>query len=761
MLTLEIRALFVRTRAALAPSVPSSVPVYPRGMSRHAIVACIALAACDRPVETPPQRLPDVTAPAIVPAVSARIFAGGRRSCVLRDGGVRCWGDANRGSLGPGVVMSSTTVPTAIPGLEGATSVALGESHGCAVMPDASVRCWGSDEYGALGNGGTTGESPAPVPVPGLTGVTQLAAYGSQTCALAGGRISCWGDRHGKSPLDLGLADIRQIALGNHHGCARGEREVLCWGANDHGQLGVAGGDRSSAAPVPGLTSPDEIAAAGDYTCARTGGAVSCWGAGDDAQLGDPARRDDPTPHAIPSLTDAAALALGPTHACALRSSNTVACWGGSDRSPFGYPRDCVENYTGQNLSPGTSGVMQVYCAAAMPVPGLTHVAALVHGLGHACALTRTGAIRCWGGSGYGELGNRDHGAHASAAPIDVLFPEPRDRTKSTRAVAVAAQGEWSCAVLDDHSVRCWGSSALGQLGPIIKNLSATPIAIPGLTDIADLALGAYHGCARTLTGGARCWGYNGNANLGDGTTDNRRDPITPINLPEIAALSASGDSTGAHTCALAKDGSVWCWGDNRYGQSLPGGPQHISPTRVPKLTGITQVVAGLGATCVLEKGVPLCWGILPTPLGRSVVAAPATIEGVDRLVEIGMGYQVACGRRDDDTIWCWGQRQDAGLAPTQVDVGGGARALAVGSYGAAALRIDGALISWGIESTTAPRSETQLPGLTRITTSGSHTCALDDQGRVHCLGWNMNGQLGNPDQGAGGESKVPTTVPL
>ncbi len=81
--------------------------------------------------------------------------------------------------------------------------------------------------------------------------------------------------------------------------------------------------------------------------------------------------------------------------------------------------------------------------------------------------------------------------------------------------------------------------------------------------------------------------------------------------------------------------------------------------------------------------------------------------------------------------------------------------------YGAAALRTDGTLLTWGIESTSAPITETILPGLTNISSSGSHTCALDDQGRVHCFGWNMNGQLGNPDQGTGGESKVPTLVQL
>lgn len=727
---------------------------------RRALALCTVLAACDRPAATPPQRVPEVAQP-LTTSTPTTVFAGGRRSCTLRDGGVRCWGDANHGTLGPGVVMSMSSVPTEVPGLVGATAVALGESHACALLPDATVRCWGSNEYGALGNPDITGDSPTPVAVPGLTGVTQLAAAANRTCALAGGTVSCWGDSQAKSPVPVpGLADIRQITLGDRHACARSDRDVLCWGSNDHGQLGRPG-PATDVAPVPGLGPVDELAAAGDTTCARKGGTVHCWGLNDDAQLGEPDRKDSPTPRQVPGLTDAAALALGPRHACALRTDATVTCWGGSDRGEFGFPRGCPEDRTGHSAHAGPSGVIMVYCAAPTPVAGLTDIVALAHGHGHACALDRAGALRCWGGSGYGELGNRDHGAGRSQTPVDVTFPAPRPTSAGTRAVEIGANGEWSCAALADRTVRCWGAGSLGQLGPDITTSSATPVEIPGLTDVAELALGGYHACARTRTNSVKCWGYNGSANLGDGTVEARREPVTPNGLPEVTALSASGDSVGAHTCALAKDATVWCWGANQSGQIVPGGPQNTPPIQLPGLTNITQVVAGLGATCVLEQGVPRCWGVLATAKGRTLVTTPTVVAGIDRLVEIGLGYQVACGRRDDDSVWCWGQRQDTDLAPTKLELGGQIRSLAVGSYGAAALRADGKLLTWGIENTKSPITETSLPGLTRITSSGSHTCALDDQGRVHCIGWNMNGQLGDPDMGAGGESKVPTTVPL
>ncbi len=735
-------------------------------------LACLALVgllgACDSSPatrRTPDPTTPDPTPPDATtqarPGVVTDVWAGGRRTCVARDGEIRCWGDAYHGALGPDVTMSTTSVPTVIPGLAGATAVALGESHGCAVMPDATLRCWGSDEYGALGKGGLGGDSPTPLAVRGLTGVTGVAAHGHQTCALAGGKVLCWGERSGKLPGVVdGLTGALQISLGEHHACARTERDVRCWGDNDHGQLGLPDPTRrDSAVAVPDLGVVDEIAAAGDTTCARTGGAVRCWGAGADAQLGQPDRKDSAAPRPIAGLDDAVALALGPGHACALRGGGRVACWGGSDRGAFGFPRNCPEDHVGQSFHAGTSGVVMVYCAAPIAVEGIADAVGLVHGLGHACARTRAGGVRCWGGTGYGELGNRDHGAHGSRAPIDVTFPEPTRAGATRRAIAVGAHGEWSCAVLEDRTVRCWGASPLGQLGPDVKNLSAAPVAIAGIVGAAEIAVGAYHACTLAEGGGVRCWGYNGNGALGDGTAEARATPVTPQGLPEVTQLSASGDSMGGHTCALARDGGVWCWGGNRAGQAAPGGPQLVPPTRVAGLTA-SAVVAGLGATCAIDQGVPKCWGDLPIAGGRGLVAAPTPLAGLDHVVELGMGYQVICGRRDDGAVACWGTRRSGELKTITVPLGGPARALAVGSYGAAVVRTDGALLTWWIEEDSAP-TEVSLPDVARVATSGSHTCALDGQGRVSCWGANLNGQLGNPDQGAGGESKTPHQVPL
>lgn len=736
-------------------------------MARSVLVALALLAACERPPDAKPQPTSDppnrTTTPTTPPqpGVVTAVWAGARRNCVARDGAVRCWGNAYNNSLGPGVSMTMTSVPTPLPGLEGATSVALGESHGCAVMPDSTVRCWGANDHGALGNNGAGEHAPTPIPVPAITSATAVVAAEYRTCALASGAAWCWGEGFAKLPLPVaGVTDALQLALGSHHACARTPRDVVCWGENQHGQLGQPG-EAASATPtaVPGLGAVDEIAAAGDYTCARTGGAVRCWGEGEDAQLGQPDRKDSPTPLAIPGLGDAVALALGPGHACALRTNGLVSCWGGSDRSSFGFPDACPKDQVGQSHHAGTSGVVMAYCAAPMPVAGISDAVALVHGLGHACALGRAGGLRCWGGTGYGELGNRDHGAAASEAPLDVTFPEPNTPTSTARATAVTASGEWSCAVLTDRTVRCWGAGTLGMLGPNFKGVSATPVTIPGVEKVVSLAQGAYHACALVDGGGVRCWGHNRSGALGDGTDEAHTTPVTPIGLPAVTQLSAAADAMGGHTCALTKDGAVWCWGGNRAGQAAPGGPLAALPAAIPGITDAKQVVAGQGATCVVQQGVPHCWGELPSATGRGIVEKPTPI-ALDRVVELGMGYQVICGRRDDGTVACWGKRRDNTIKTVEVPLGGKARAIAVGNYGAVALRTDGKVFNWWIEEDSAP-TELSLDAPTQVATSGSHTCALAGEGHVLCWGGNQNGQLGNPDQGAGGESKTPTRVAL
>lgn len=221
--------------------------------------------AAEPPAELPPLRSRAVLAQAVSGVQSLSL--GRAHSCgLLLGGSVACWGDDSLGQLGrlapppadsgpakgkPRPPPPAKPIPP-VKGLKGASEIALGERHACARLADDTVRCWGDNASGQLGDGTTT-QRPAPTEVKGLS-------------ASGGGGL----------------------ALGASHSCAiLADATVTCWGDNARGQLGDGtGASRPTPAPVPGLQGVRAITARGDHTCAHLeGGGVRCWGANDAGQI--------------------------------------------------------------------------------------------------------------------------------------------------------------------------------------------------------------------------------------------------------------------------------------------------------------------------------------------------------------------------------------------------------------------------------------------------------------------------------------------
>ncbi|MBK7827006.1 hypothetical protein [Nannocystis sp.] len=182
--------------------------------------------------------------------------------------------------------------------------IALGGFHGCAVMADQTVQCWGWNEFGQLGDGsvGKQAVKRTPVVVPKLAGVKQLSIGENHSCALH----------------DTGA--------------------VSCWGSNEYGQLG-RGSRRDSTAPVAvaGLQGVVEISTGGYHSCARlTDGALRCWGSNGNSQLGDGSTHDRDAPVAVAEVGTATQIVAGREHSCALRSDGAVWCWGRRPGLQFG-----------------------------------------------------------------------------------------------------------------------------------------------------------------------------------------------------------------------------------------------------------------------------------------------------------------------------------------------------------------------------------------------------------------------------------------
>ena len=250
-----------------------------------------------------------------------QIAAGSFHSCAVAGGAAFCWGSGFNGRLGNGSFDSvNVTAPTApVMGLtSGVTQIATAEDHTCAVVKGGAM-CWGHDLNGRLGNGDAS-RANTPQQVVGLTsGVTQISAGLSHSCAVVDGGAWCWGNgtngRLGhnegdgnaekQSPAEVdGLASgVTQIAAGDSHTCAMMEGRALCWGNGNNGRLGhnempqtmngmtTGGPNASKPSPtqVQGLTSgvtQISIGGGGFHTCAVANGRVLCWGEGGDGRLG-------------------------------------------------------------------------------------------------------------------------------------------------------------------------------------------------------------------------------------------------------------------------------------------------------------------------------------------------------------------------------------------------------------------------------------------------------------------------------------------
>ena len=360
------------------------------------------------------------TGAALDPADVTAIATGSHHTCALTTlGAVKCWGNNQYGSLGD----NSTTgrlVPVDVSGLAGGvTAIAAGGSHSCAVTAAGGVKCWGNNEKGSLGDDSTT-QRLMPVDVVGLaSGIAAVAAGTSHTCALTtAGGVKCWGSNvfgalgDGSNtqrlvPVDvIGLASgVVAITAGGHHTCAiRSGGRAVCWGSNVRGQLGDGGSaDRSHPIDVSGLGSGTAAISAGlDHACAvKTSGRLVCWGSDSDNQLGAAFFGDSHVPIDVVLPPTVAEVSAGRNHTCARMSGGGVKCWG--------------SNNSGQ-LGNGTTVRSHLPVDVTGLGSGTTGIAA---GGGHTCALTAPGGVKCWGSSVFGELG--DGSAALRLTPVDVV----------------------------------------------------------------------------------------------------------------------------------------------------------------------------------------------------------------------------------------------------------------------------------------------------------------------------------------------------
>ena len=239
-------------------------------------------------------------------------------------------------------------------------------------------------------------------------------------------------------------------------------------------------------------------------------------------------------------------------------------------------------------------------------------------GEGITCAITDNGSLKCWGWDNWGMLGDGGSGStytNLGAPPATAI-----DLGTGRTAVEVSASERHVCAILDNGSLKCWGSGSEGHLGigtnPTAQHTPAWVDLGTGRTAIS-VATGRFHTCAVLDNGDVKCWGYSGNGQLGMGagsTAATNAPPTTPVNLG-TGRTAVAISSSWYTTCAILDNGDLKCWGSDNYGQLGDGGTNtnQFSPVSVNLGTGRTAIaVAALREyTCaILDDGSIKCWGL-------------------------------------------------------------------------------------------------------------------------------------------------------
>ncbi|MCC7442433.1 MAG: hypothetical protein IT285_12425, partial [Bdellovibrionales bacterium] len=567
---------------------------------------------------------------------------------LLDDDSVKCWGENNYGQLGLGDFSyrgdNAGEMGDSLPALSlgaGRTphALAAGTQHACALLDDNTVKCWGNGTGGQLGHGNSTnlgdnagemGDSLLAVDLgAGRTAFAVSGGYNQNCAILDDGSVKCWGwngfgklglgdtsargDAAGEMgdflpALDLGTGRVSvSVAAGRIHSCALlANGSVKCWGGGIFGQLGLGNpqdmgegldggggpmnemGDNLPAVDLGTGRTAKAIAVGDFHSCAiLDDDSVKCWGHNGSGQLGqgDLANRGGQSGEMgdnLPAIDlgtgrTAKAIAAGFSHTCAILDDDSLKCWGDNTYGQLG-----LGDNTSRGFMPGQMG-------DSLPAVdlGTSHTAlAITAGADHSCVILENDAVKCWGRNHLGQLGleesvfsHRGDGANEMGDNLPAVM-----LGTGRSASALSAGSAHTCAILDDATLKCWGSNQAGELGledgfdrgdgllEMGDNLPTVSLG-SGRTAVAVFAARSKNTCALLDNGSVKCWGENDDGQLGQGDTNRRGDfggqmgdALQAIDLG-LGRTPLSLSAGAGHVCAVREDFVIKCWGGNGVGQ--------------------------------------------------------------------------------------------------------------------------------------------------------------------------------------------------
>ena len=609
----------------------------------------------------------------------AKVVDGYEHSCALTGtntggtyaaGSVLCWGLGTSGQVGDGANANRTS-PVYVSAMgNGNKDISVGQYFSCAIKSDETLWCWGQNNYRQVRLTNTTNST---VPFQTDTNLwTSISSGEAFACGIrkTTNKLFCWGRNYTGATGDGTTTDGAQTAMidvdptvqyamvstGQWTACAIATAsdtnfpgQLRCWGNGNSGMQGRGNGTNfGTPASVDTSNKFSSVSLGPNQTCAITtstnspANTLRCAGAGDLGMLLDRLGAGNITTFQTIQLgTQFSSVTAGWNSTWAITTANTTL-YGGYDNmfAASGDGRTTVSKYGND-----ASYYDQIN----------THIKLDQGGGGEraTCSITSTNKIRCVGGISDSSM----FGIGSAPDMTGMVYVDPRNDY-----TAVGSGRYATCAIRSDGKLYCAGTSPYnGTAG-----LATTLVAVDSANNYAQISMGNVSACGVLASGGAlaagtvRCWGQNGNAQLGDTTTSNRNAPVTADGGTLYSKISM-GD---AHTCGIvASTGRVRCWGaqnNGRLGNNTATAANLGAGVDLTDTSIYTEIQAGGAHTCGITGGKLKCWGYNGTgALGIGGTTDQVTAQPVDSTndyLKVASGFRNTCAVRNDNKLFCSGE---------------------------------------------------------------------------------------------------------